>query len=650
MRPAADRMRGIGCAALVLLLACGGGADGAAAGGALAPPIDAGSAPGIADAGTTTPMTDAGPPTADAGPPTADAGTDAGTAGPDAGAPTTDAGPPTPDAGTPGPDAGLPGQDAGTDAGTPPVPAADAGSPQDPPPDPCGGVTAAGACSSPATLTYCSTPVDAGAPSLRTITCAAGESCVAQDGRAACVLQPGACRDGMSRCQASLLQTCAGAAWTTASTCPGGCAETALGASCLPVTGGTELYSGRLLVEALLPQPDRRDWSAVPVQVPGRGFHVASGYPDPKATDGSYVLMDATSTAVTPADAGKFTVKVRSASERTAEDRIFFSAVQDDGAGGMLSALLDPQLIGTAPFDPNQAKSARLWSWSARVNDVPLGQLLVRQANGSGAAYIWDALAAGRRRAESLSGRPGLRLAAWWASGTAWTCGACMFAEPVVALGARFDTQIALPGNPGDGGEWAISVVDHELGHWVMQSFGTSPREGGTHYAGTPTFPGQAWSEGWATFFSSDVRADPVYVDKQSGTMFWIDLGIRRYAYGPWSRPTPTGGLLQNMDENEVAATLWSLSQAGAQPVPLYRALASPHMNTPPYGRGYTRHTWTVTGPGQFTNVQDTQQPAPMLADELDALVCGGMSPAAVDATVQPATFYPYPSAAPLCP
>ena len=106
---------------------------------------------------------------------------------------------------------------------------------------------------------------------------------------------------------------------------------------------------------------------------------------------------------------------------------------------------------------------------------------------------------------------------------------------------------------------WSDAVTAHELGHYMMNAYGYPVGEGGPHFLAVPTHPGQAFSEGWATFFSSMARGDSIYVDKQGGAFFWWDLERRAYsAYGAlWTRALPWLGLLQLMDENEAAAILW---------------------------------------------------------------------------------------------
>jgi hypothetical protein len=183
-----------------------------------------------------------------------------------------------------------------------------------------------------------------------------------------------------------------------------------------------------------------------------------------------------------------------------------------------------------------------------------------------------------------------------------------------------------------------------------MWSYGLSPNEGGQHCLGVPTAPGQAWSEGWATGFSSILRDSPVYWDKQQGSMFWFDLAQRKYDQLAWQRPNPNGSLLQDIDENEVAAMLWSLSKdasVGAESA--LAGLRTPSVTVPDFPRGYTRHVWDAQDckrVGYF----DTGESSPTFADYLDGLVCGGVPASAIDATTSPKQGYPYPSKAPLCP
>jgi hypothetical protein len=103
------------------------------------------------------------------------------------------------------------------------------------------------------------------------------------------------------------------------------------------------------------------------------------------------------------------------------------------------------------------------------------------------------------------------------------------------------------------------------------------------------------------------------------------------------------------MDENEVAAMLWALLP-GSDPGRLLSALAAPAMRQAPFGRGYTRHSWTVTENCSRENVEDLEISAPTFADYLDALRCQGAVAEAIDEVTEPDRHYPYPSAEVACP
>lgn len=167
---------------------------------------------------------------------------------------------------------------------------------------------------------------------------------------------------------------------------------------------------------------------------------------------------------------------------------------------------------------------------------------------------------------------------------------------------------------------------------------------------GVPTLPGLAWAEGWATWHSAAVRQNSIFYDKQEGT-FYFNIGTDRYWNGrAWQQPTPSGGLLQTMDENEVSSMLWDMLRGGVPKATFFGALTSPRMNHAPWARGYTWHYWTeLDAAGRPLDPYDTGISRPTLPDFLDALVCGGVSPSIVDAATVPATRYPYPSSKPIC-
>jgi hypothetical protein len=460
--------------------------------------------------------------------------------------------------------------------------------------------------------------------------CEAGEACVEEADGARCV-EGAACMEGVTRCTASGgLETCQEGRWRSRA-CEAGCVEAGRRGWC--GSPGTTL-SGHVRYARRRPDASFRAWTPDTELVPAGGFLIASYRGE--------TLVDL---GVTDAD-GHFTVKVPSGLQE--QDRIVVYAAGRGSTATVDYAVADPGLSGAQRVPAVPGASARIWSWSRSARALTERPVFtIHEADGSGAAAVFDALRLAWSRARERYGRPGLPVVAWLGFGTTWSCGACFSPRPVTAAGRKWEAQVWLPGD-SDAAWWSEAMVLHELGHWVMASFGSSPEEGGPHFIGVPTFPGQAWSEGWATWFSADARNSPRYYDRQGGTMFWVDLEARAPSSGTWTRPKPRDGLLQPIEENEVAAILYRLGRGTPSRQALYDALAAPAMNAAPWARGYQRHRWRMDD-GEVVDVQQTDIPAPCLADFLDALMCKGFPRSVMDLATEPAVAYPYPSHAPLC-
>ncbi|MDP1825142.1 MAG: hypothetical protein Q8L48_17925 [Archangium sp.] len=515
--------------------------------------------------------------------------------------------------------------------------------------DPCQGVPVGGQCVTGTLVRYCSIPTGSGTPSVQTYACPGGTSCQATGAGAACI-QTGTCRQDDTRCaSATTIQQCsASGTWGAAQSCGGGgCVGSSVGANCIISTPTTAL-TATLLYQSRSPRADLTDWG-LPVAVPARNVLVLSLR--------GQQWIDATTTNA----AGQYTIKVPTTP--TANDLVLFAAFGGDGLG-MRYVVGDPGL-GTGTFSPGQqGQNIRYWSWSKAISSLANGgTTTITTAEGSGALNMYDLLQ--NIWASSIAnnqGRPGMTLSMWMGFGTEWSCGAC-FSES----GGDFETSIWMPGGSQDEGYWSDYTIAHELGHWQMRSYGTSPNEGGPHTLTCPTFPGQAWSEGYATWHSAAVRNEPTLEDKQQGGFFWFDIGSRTYfpqstSAMPINGPGGTN-LQAQIDENAVSAMLWYISnsrQTGAEEI--FNAVSSAHMNTTPWPRGYTRRTWDVGSGCNKTNVVNTNQPSLHVADMLDALSCGG-SPAQSNrmpaATILQScsaptssgngAYYPYPSTAPSC-
>jgi hypothetical protein len=403
----------------------------------------------------------------------------------------------------------------------------------------------------------------------------------------------------------------------------------------------TQVFGGTLKYEARGPNPNLTDWGPL-VSIVAQGFLVVSArVPSP----GQLILIDATFTG----SDGSYSLRVPAAPQ--ASDGLLFLAAgaNPDRTLGFLVA--DPDVAAGTYIPGGAPPSPRVWSWNAGLVGLPSGTVLtIAEGTGSGAARVFDYL----RYVYNSSfarwpGAPRQPLIVWLGYGVGWTCGACQAMQPIRTLGSSFGGQVWMADGL-DEEYWADSVTAHELGHWIMGTFGRVIGEGGQHCIGAASAPGLALSEGYATWFSSDARQDPVYVDKQGGTMFWADISQRTASNSLWPAPQPGQGVLQDIYEEEVSADLWSLSQVqGLGRAPLDAALASARMRVPPFERGYTRHVWAIGQACQRVNIQDTGESTTCLADFLDALRCEGVASGAIDLATQPAQRYPYPSQSPLC-
>src|SRR5467141_702680 len=504
--------------------------------------------------------------------------------------------------------------------------------------DPCNGVPATGVCSDSQTIEFCATATGQGSPAVYTYTCPLGEMCSTDTGVAQCKIT-GSCTPGASLCLDSThLQTCNNGTPTT-TTCQNSCLTTALGSLCTSSSLSTASVSLTMKYTVRGPNASYTDWSVTSQDVTISNLLVIS-------YSGSNVI-DAQTTA---AD-GTVTILVPSAPQTV--DKIVFAAAASDGLGGLAFIVADPGFAsqGTQPVDT--VGTPRFWTWSIATTNVTNGATLTITENlGSGALRVFDYLRYVYYNSRNLEGNQrGLSLIVWVGYGTSWSCGSCFAPAPIMVNGLQFSSQIWLDGNTNDQRWWSDAVTAHELGHWVMASYGTSPGEGGPHIVGVPSLPGLDWSEGWATWHSSFARNSSIYYDKQSGSMFYFDIATDHYSSGTWQLPLAAKWLLQLMDENEVSSMLWSIATNGSVGGQLlFTAVSGPHMNTSPWGRGYTRHTWQLDNTGTPINVVDTGHPAPFLADFLDALDCAGVSRSVIDAATAPATQYPYPSASPICP
>lgn len=120
-----------------------------------------------------------------------------------------------------------------------------------------------------------------------------------------------------------------------------------------------------------------------------------------------------------------------------------------------------------------------------------------------------------------------------------------------------FDSHLMLLGDESDSDGYDDTVILHECGHWIEETYGRSDSPGGDHN-GAPTNPVLAWSEGFSTYFSMAITNKPIYADSNAdgGFAFNADTSNTKASSG--------GGLGQNVSEDMVAEILWDIGDAPA--------------------------------------------------------------------------------------
>src|SRR3989441_1445751 len=105
-----------------------------------------------------------------------------------------------------------------------------------------------------------------------------------------------------------------------------------------------------------------------------------------------------------------------------------------------------------------------------------------------------------------------------------------------------------------DSDEFDDAVIVHEYGHMLATRFSRDDSPGGATHIGDILDPRVAWSEGWANFFSSVVRNDPVWRDDSGPN------GINVYRFD-LSDKIPAGDNPGYWSETSVGTLLWELYQ-----------------------------------------------------------------------------------------
>jgi hypothetical protein len=174
------------------------------------------------------------------------------------------------------------------------------------------------------------------------------------------------------------------------------------------------------------------------------------------------------------------------------------------------------------------------------------GDLTAAQADLGGVFNMLDATIRGSDLALALS--PGARFPSLR-----------IFWEKDGSDGTFFDGRgIHVLGTRQDPDEYDDDVVLHEFGHYVANAFSRDTSEGGDHdpFDDEPEPRDLAWSEGFATWWSSEARGDPSYVDNSATGNLFFEI----------ERPTPRDVTRGEGNEIAVGAILWDVSDPANEP------------------------------------------------------------------------------------
>ncbi len=457
-------------------------------------------------------------------------------------------------------------------------------------------------------------------------------------------------KEGELRCQeeGKALERCIDGSWMV-EPCTAGCRGGAMGTFCPPEEDLVELQ-GTFKYAARDFDPDDRSGWQVAGDRAGGGFLVVVGQIQ---EGGVPVYYDVSTTSESPSELGRFSVKVPAKPRPGDELRVYSQLHTPEGK--LLYAVGSPgHPEGMRSASERPSKGARVWSWSWPLEELGAdSEVVVSEKDGAAAAGFFAEMVKNLRFSGQFHKLEESSLVGWVSEGVSWDCGICFVASPVKAFDASFASQLFLDGGV-DQNYWSRAAIHHEMGHWVMASYATPIMESGVHFTGMLSFPGMAWAEGFATWHSAQVRGETQLWSRIGSRFTWWDIGTREYleAQKPWVKPTASheDGVMQRMDENEVAAMLWEL--AGSSPDALSRmhaAIASPALKGPVFGRGYVLVKWDFDQSGNMTDIVSTGVQGPTFADYLDVLTCSGFPSDVLERVLQPETIFPYSLDEPIC-
>ena len=466
--------------------------------------------------------------------------------------------------------------------------------------DLCQGIPTTGQCVGTTQIQTClvSSEADA-APQTKTTDCEPLTECKMVNGSAQCVMT-GDCLPGQTACKTtSTLQSCdATGHWAETACGADACiSQPGLGAQCLAFAPSSGIFmKGVLQYEYRGPNDatNPTDYSD-PVDVTGGVDFFVTVFDDSELIGMDITKVDDGGTNPD----GSFRVEL----DRQPTDKtfIYFWPMLFDAAG-------NAPIIAVAHAKDNSAmsqESDKYWSWGfdpqcgaptdCSQTEIDIGNQVIAETDGSGAANVYQWIDYGYWRMKIMLGTDGstpvnqgvtpLSVGIFWQGGAdtdtppgiKYDCGNC-FVPPggggsrvtydvANSLDDHFDSSLNISGlEPGYRSHWARSTLSHEFGHWAMQSFSRSPGEGGQHFVDSPSIPGLAYSEAYATFSGQtnvsggdNAAGTPVYFTVQYGNGFWVNIGQAKWSEGDLERPNPNGPLDQDINENIISSMMWSL-------------------------------------------------------------------------------------------
>jgi hypothetical protein len=192
-------------------------------------------------------------------------------------------------------------------------------------------------------------------------------------------------------------------------------------------------------------------------------------------------------------------------------------------------------------------QDATPWSFTGNIGEPD--ELIVSEPYAAGAFNVIELANQTGDALEGLVGdAPAPEVRVIWNDSAFPACGSCFYFSAF---------RLELTGAPGDIDAHDDDVVLHELAHYVEAAYGDYGNPGGYHEVAQQVVPELAWSEGFATWFSSWIRQSPQYRDIQPGgyvyelnleTLQGVTLGV--------SQP---GNPSSNHSEGIVFGLLWDL-------------------------------------------------------------------------------------------